>query len=143
LQEFSQLCALDLSDNRLSCIAGLAWLPALQQLILSANRLRDLQGLTQVLSSSSSSSSDAAAEGVANAAADAASGEKQQQQWQDTEGQGSEEPDAAVVPEQCTVVRQSCWPSGFSCLRLLDVSFNLIPAEQLLGLSSPLAHLPR
>ncbi|WIA28541.1 hypothetical protein OEZ86_011083 [Tetradesmus obliquus] len=36
-----------------------------------------------------------------------------------------------------------CCPSGLSCLRLLDVSFNLIPAEQLLGVTSPLARLPR
>jgi hypothetical protein len=137
LQEFVQLCALDLSDNRLSCIAGLAWLPALQQLVLSANRLRSLQGLAQVLHSSSSSSSsiDAAAAGVANVV-----------QQQDTEGQRQEEPiaDAETVPEQCAVVAQRCrCPAGFSCLRLLDVSFNLIPAEQLLGISSPLAQLPR
>ena len=32
---------------------------------------------------------------------------------------------------------------GFSALVLLDVSYNLIPAEELLGVSSPLAHLPR
>jgi Leucine-rich repeat (LRR) protein len=145
LQEFSQLCALDLSDNRLSCIAGLAWLPALQQLILSANRLRSLQGLAHVLGSiSSSSSMDAAAEDVANVAADAAHGV----QPQDTEGQRQEEPDvdaaAAVEPEPCSVVAQRYCPAGgFSCLRLLDVSFNLIPAEQLLGINSPLAQLPR
>jgi Leucine-rich repeat (LRR) protein len=136
LQEFNQLCALHLSDNQLSCIAGLAWLPALQQLILSANRLRSLQGLAQVLHSSSSSSSsiDAAAEGVANVV-----------QQQDTEGQRQQQADAdaAIVPKQCAVIAQRCCPAGFSCLRLLDVSFNLIPAEQLLGISSPLAQLPR
>jgi Leucine-rich repeat (LRR) protein len=125
LQEFSQLCTLDLSDNRLSCVAGLAWLPALQQLILSANRLRDLQGLAQVLGSSCAASDPA---------------ELHEQQAADV--QSCEEPNAAV--SQCSgLERQLCCPAGLSCLRLLDVSFNIIPAEHLLGVDSPLARLPR
>jgi hypothetical protein len=57
LQSFCSLVALDLSDNRLACFAGLAALPSLQQLNMSANRLRSLQSLHQPLSTAQRSSS--------------------------------------------------------------------------------------
>jgi len=55
-------------------------------------------------------------------------------------------PDASAAAAQ--LVALSALPSDsngcrFTSLRVLDVSFNLIPAEQLLGVSSPLADLPR
>jgi hypothetical protein len=143
LQEFSQLCTLDLSDNRLSCIAGLAWLPALQQLLLSANRLQGLHGLAQVLGGSSSSCTDSHNPAAQDAAAAAAAAEQQLQEQQEEQGQGAEEVAAGAALLCSTVARQLSCPGGLSCLQLLDVSFNMIPAEHLLGTSSPLAHLPR
>lgn len=139
LQDFTQLCTLDLSNNRLSCIAGLAWLPALQQLILSANRLRDLQGLAQVLRTTATAACSTTAQGPPVA-------DEQREQTAEEQGaerQGHEAAATAAVPQCNALGRQLCCPSGLSCLRLLDVSFNLIPAEQLLGVTSPLARLPR
>lgn len=239
--DFTQLGVLDLSDNKLSCFAGLAWLPALWQLAVSANRLRSLQSLSAVLGyqqpdataeaqakpdaeapasssgygggslmsdpvqdgrqsstagdsrlgSSESSrpegdstpgtpnadaggpSEPAAADEADTAVSDTAGGDiaatgtagtedvphsaqssrpasatlsSQQQEVEHhsssegevAEGAGVHEPAAAEV-QQCIAV---C-PDGFSQLEVLDVSYNMLPADQLLGVWAPLARLPR
>jgi Leucine-rich repeat (LRR) protein len=237
LQSFAQLASLDLSDNRLECFAGLAVLPSLQQLNMSANRLKNLQRLlpstvstvwqcSSARSSSSSSHMRAAdaelvaccssdeqvqqegartsrdlgletyaeqsgdptsdrhsADGVQEAAAAApasddqehsvaeqpeAKGDLQQQEQavlqqagQDMQGPGllqdrqqqqgygqqdSQEQPCLLPdndPADTAVVEPPSRLFGFENLQLLDVSYNMLSGEQLLGAASPLGQLPR
>jgi Leucine-rich repeat (LRR) protein len=214
LQSFCNLVALDLSDNRLACFAGLAALPSLQQLNLSANRLRGLQSLQQPLSTVQRSSSVH----VGGAHCDSSTGalgssSLEECQLQQEAGCGDAEAEdtltAAVSSHRCTQdtepgvtdehqqeadeakeeapvshelgeppdegqevqevgqhagtalqtdleahlysssyagskLHQPCMQlCGFSCLKVLDLSYNLLAAEQLLGQTSPLGLLPR
>jgi hypothetical protein len=236
LQSFAQLVSLDLNDNRLECFAGLAVLPSLQQLNMSANRLRNLQRLLpssvstvwQCTDARSSSSSSSSRKGTADAKLVACSSDQQVQQegtcsgWdqelggcgEQTDGQSSsrhsadgvQETAAAAAPDdqerpvagqleaagpdeqqllleqaaqdaqepglsqrhqqqqgceqqdweeqQCefpgiadtgtgAVVQPPSRLHGFQNLQVLDVSYNMLSGEELLGTASPLGQLPR
>lgn len=216
LCSFTNLTALDLSDNRLACFAGLTVLPSLQQLHVSANRLRSLQGMlqpsevaqhTQPSSAGEAGVSDGSRhssvstvpdghevqqdgsqagdqgggdEGVGQEHADAATAasqgdsctqeasmglveqhtEQQQQQQHDGEllapgNQQCQEQEQAAAEHSCSetalsTAQLSCSTSspslmlcGFDCLEVLDVSYNLLSGEQLLGQGCPLGLLPR
>ncbi|KAF8072588.1 hypothetical protein HT031_000248 [Scenedesmus sp. PABB004] len=125
LAQFCSLTHVDVSDNRLACVAALAWLPALEQLAASANQLSSLQGLARVLAVKEDEEEDEEEEGPELA---------QQQQGLERQGPGAAPP-PPPPPPRC--------PGGFACLSVLDVSFNAVPALQLLGPGSPLAGLPR
>jgi Leucine-rich repeat (LRR) protein len=215
LCSFTNLAALDLSDNRLACFAGLAVLPSLQQLHLSANRLRSLQGMLQPSETAqhtrlSSAGQAGVSHGSRRSSASTVTGghwhEVQQgssqagDQGSDQEGGSQEQTDAATVasqgdncmqeesmglvvqqPEQqqhdgellapagqqcqdheqgaaehscsetapsttqlsCPSSSPSLMLCGFGCLEVLDVSYNLLSGEQLLGQGCPLGLLPR
>lgn len=197
--DFTRLRVLDLSDNRLSSIAGLAWMPALVQLAVSANRLRSLQSLSAAMGHSHLS--DAAAAGNADGPrsctvsceshgssasvsgpdgqysngqlhnssdADVAwevDGTPELQTVQHTaqlaldSPQGSsgqfmagsslvhlEAAAADPLPQGSGVAQQpatAVCSDGFNQLELLDVSYNMVSADELLGLAAPVARLPR
>lgn len=198
LLSFPNLVSLDLSDNRLECFAGLAVLSSLQQLNLSANRLRNLQGLQQLLdtgadscrqSSSSSSCLHAVqsqgTEGLQQQEASVCNeqasyqlsahssqnalqpegqplhcleqgqqDEGQGQQGQQLESQNSQQGQSSAGQSCCFVhpTADLCGGYGrvptaalycFTSLQVLDVSYNLLSGEQLLGHKSPLGMLPR
>lgn len=189
LPNFTELGVLDLSDNRLSCIAGLAWLPALWQLAVSANRLRTLQSLSQVLgyhtpeppaeaTAEDQVSIDQACSGskrvsivqVSRCSSLAARHESSiNDAAAPTEPSQQARPDSDSCPDlqqgynRCLYVRSlvataadaihtagaTVQPAavvcfgGFSQLQVLDVSYNMLPADELLGRGSPLAELPR
>lgn len=219
LQSFCNLVALHLSDNRLACFAGLAVLPSLQQLNLSANRLRGLQSLQQPMAAAQPSSSGhveggtcvgssgargsinlecqlkqeagrddcgaahtlTAADSTHRCTQDIEAGvvDEEQQQERTEEapvshelGQPADEvqevqedgqhagnsleaePDTQHAFSQqaghCSSsyagseLQQPCLQlCGFSCLQVLDLSYNMLAGEQLLGQASPLGLLPR
>lgn len=187
LQPLSSLVSLDLSDNRLGSFAGLTVLTSLQQLNLSANRLKGLQclahtclGAAEPVSLTSGSSSCSAGHAGSSALAMEDSGQPashdqvladssspalhdspqdSQETAQDTlqqqhaldcqeaedqgylQGDGSSDGGCEVCVVPCCSTAVS--PPGFSLLEVLDVSYNLLPGEVLLGQGSPLGLLPR
>jgi Leucine-rich repeat (LRR) protein len=164
LGAFVSLVSLDLSDNRLACIAGLAALPSLQHLVVSANRLRDLSGLAHAQGCSqqqpapaellgdgaAGSSSGGSSSSVLAAAVDGADAAVQETAARATDA--NEAPGGQQQQHQCASEAAAaapllqplpCTTTSFCLLEVLDVSYNMLTAEQLLGPWSPLGHLPR